>query len=283
MSVRGFRDGLASYVPKWLSNRLGQNFGYKLLFSIMALFDAQMESVTQGTFAAFPGYGGRSDSLPYIGRSRGLIRGEAETDAAYALRLRAWIDTWINVGWEETLARFIQTYLGNTPAVTIITRGPDVTTHQAHWTLLDNSGNVTRTTATWDWDSVSNADRNQVSTPDWSDMWIVVTPCEWPITGTQLSDLVGVWGNTNPVTEVGTGHAVPRAALDAILLLCAQAKAAHAFIRCIIWSYDATWFQPGGPSGKLPNGEYGDWAQKDNSYLAARSPLHRYWTPEATN
>lgn len=283
MSQRGFRDAIASYVPKWLSNRLGANFGYRFLFSIMSLFDAEMEAVTQGTFASFPGYGGRTDSLPLIGRSRGLIRGEAETDDAYAARLRVWFDTYVDMGWEETLARLIQTYLGNTPAVTIITRGPDVTTHQAHWTLLDTSGNVTRTTATWDWDSLSSADRNQVSTPDWSDMWVVVSPCEWAVTGTQLTDLVGIWGNEDPATEVGVGHAVPRTALDAILLLCGQAKAAHAFIRCIIWSYDDTWFQPGGDPAKLPDGNWGEWADRNNNYLAARSGIHRYWTPEATN
>lgn len=265
MAGRGLRDGIASYVPWWLSNRPGQNVGYKVIFNCARVLDVFLRFAQEGVQAAWPGLG-TTTALPYIGQSRGIIRGEAETDASYEARLRAWLDTWLNAGSDRVLATQIQAYLGNTPRVTIVTRG-------GVWTTLASDGTYTVAVSPWDWDSVSNPERAGW----WSDLWIIIYPCEWPVTGATLAGLVGTWGTSQ---GFGTGHEVPRAAVDAILGLVRQWKGAHTFLQSIVWSYDATLFTPGGPN--LPDGRWGKWYKLSGSTcLPSRiaTGALRYWDP----
>lgn len=268
MNPRGFRDAFRDIVPVWLSNRLEKNVGYRLLWMCFVILDVAVEAVIQVARAALPGLGGTSTALPYIGRSRGILRGEGESDASYEERLREWLDTWDGAGSDETLAKQIQFYLANTPMVRIITRAGHVTT-------LNPDGTFSYATCAWDWDSHSNP----VRAGYWSDLWIVIYPCEWAITGTTLASLVGIWGHH---TGLGTGHAVPRAAVDAITMLVTTWRAAHTRVRAIIWSYDATLIDPANPAS-LPDGWWGNWGKPDPANpghtIRSRSPNARYWVP----
>jgi hypothetical protein len=264
MSVKGFRDSFRSYIPNWLSNRPGKNVGYRLLWSLIAPLDKMMQALDEGAQAPWPGVG-TPTALPYIGRSRGILRGESESDDSFTARLQNWLDTWKNAASDVVLAGQIQAYLGNTPMVRIVDRS-------GRWTTLAADGTVTTSSATWDWDSHSNPERADF----WSELWVIVYPPEWAITGTDLSALVGVWGAG---TGVGTGHAVPRTAVDAILSLVGLWKGAHTYVRAIIWSYDAALFDPANP-GSLPDGWWGQWSKDVAGHRRpSRSSSARYWVP----
>src|SRR5580704_5202873 len=106
----------------------------------------------------------------------------------------------------------------------------------------------------------------------WSDLWIVVYPCEWPVTGTTLASLGPIWGRT----DIGMGHAVPVVARDAVLRIVDEWKGAHTFVRAIIWSYDSTLFDPANPSASgNPNGT---WGQAFNR-TGQDDGRVRYWEP----
>ena len=279
---RGLRDALRSLVPIWLQARPGFMVGYSILYTFALLVDVATKFCIEGTYCWLPGYSlgasstqvDASTALPLVGRSRGIIRGEADTDVGYATKLVNWLTDWEAAGSSEILAAQIQAYLGNTPTVRIVDRA-------GNWVSIDPSGNITKTSAAWNWDSVSNPERAGW----WSDLWIIVYPCEWAITGTTLASLVGVWGNTSTATEVGVGHAVPRAAVDAILGLVAQWKGAHCWCQAIIFSYDATLFVPGSPASGDPDGTWGDWAKLvagvwSPSRTGASDGRVRYWVPD---
>ena len=279
MGARGFRSSLLSYVPRWLANRPGLNTGYRVLYTIARQLDQALEVTVQGIRCWFPGYPvappghevvDATTALPYAGRSRGIIQGQSESAASFAKRLIGWLQDWQNAGSSEVLAKQIQAYLGNNPTIRIVDRS-------GFWVTIDPSGNVTTTTAAWNWDGTSNPER----VGWWSDVWIIIYPTEWPITGTSLAALVGAWGTYN---GIGTGHQVDRGSVSAILSMVAQWKGAHSYVQAIIWSYDATLFVPGAPAAGDPDGTWGYWAKEVAGALVpartgAADGRVRYWIP----
>lgn len=285
-TFRGFRDALRAYIPIWLSQRPGLDVGYRILYTVALFADIALKFVIEGVYCWFPGYSlgaapnqiDASTALPLVGRSRGILRGEADTDAGYAARLINWLTDWEAAGSSEILLQQIQAYLGNTPLVRIFDRAGNAIS-------IDSSGHITEDVASWwNWDEVSNPDRVNW----WSDLWIVIYPCEWAITGSTLSTLVGIWGTPASYTAaaVGTGHAVPRAAVDAILGIVEQWKGAHVWVEAIIWSYDSTLFVPASPTTDDPShGTWGDWGYYDwstSTFKPARTSdtRVRYWVPD---
>jgi hypothetical protein len=274
MSQRGLRDLLKSIVPNWLSDRAGLNSGFKVLYTIALMGDCMIEAGLEGVRASWPGKG-TPTALPLIGQSRGIAQGEAESIASYAKRLRAWLQTWDNAGSSEVLAQSIQSYLGNNPLVRIVDRS-------GNWVTANTDGTTTFVPAgtaawTWNWDGTSNPERAGW----WSDLWIIVYPTEWAITGATLSSLVGIWGTS---TGVGTGHAVPRTAVDAILGLVQTWKGAHTWVEAIVWSYDAALFDPASSNAGNPDGNWGYWSKiSGNTRVASRTGSAdgtvRYWIP----
>ena len=65
---------------------------------------------------------------------------------------------------------------------------------------------------------------------------------------------------------------------DTLARVISQWIGLHVYVQAVIWSYDATWFQPGGPAGKLPNGTWGKWC--DTAGAQTRSNVARYWEPQ---
>ena len=282
MNFDGFRHTLLNgQLPKWLTDRPLFRNGYKLLYTFAAQLDLFVEQAVEGVYAAWPGYG-TPTALPLIGQTRGIVRGEGDTDLTYAARLRDWFAMWQDMGSDDVLAREIQRYLGNTPSVRIVDRS-------GNWTCLDPSGVITRYDAgtsafVWNWDGTSNPERTGPD-PWWSDIWIVVEPCEWEVTGGTVGGggLAAIWGGAGG--DVGVGHAVPTIAHDAILGIVRQCKGAHTFVQAIVWSYDAD-FDPSTTSAYNPDGTWGDWGYDGGAGLQqrrypGRGIRARYWTPEA--
>lgn len=258
--VRGFRDSFRSYIPKWLQNRKTGNVGYRLLWSMIMPLDLLVQVVVEGIQAPWPGVGTPS-ALPAIGQSRGLTRGESESERAYAQYLIGWLDTYDDMGSDERLVKEIQHYLGNTPMVRIVNRA-------GFWVTVATDGTISYATQAWNWDSISNPER----VGDWADLWIVVYPCEWPVRG-------NIGSQTEQTDTEGIGHLVSRVTVDAILALLAYWKGAHTYIRAIIWSYDATLFDPLAPVG-FPDGTWGHVSKNvGGAQVRTRNASARYWIP----
>lgn len=262
MNVKGFRDSFRAYIPAWLANRLEKNVGYRFLYALIVPFDVMMQGIVEGLQAAWPGVG-TPTATPMIARMRGLLQGESESIAHFAARCIKWLDTYEDCGSDEQLVTQIHEYLGNSPMVRIVDRA-------GQWTTIASDGTISKANAAWDWDSISNPER----TGYWSDLWIIVYPTEWAVTG--VGDLV-------MSHELGIGHAVPRVAVQAILGLVAQWKGAHTRVRAIVWSYDAALFDPSNISHPgNPDGHWGRWGKRiSGDSVPARNTTCRYWIPDS--
>ena len=263
MSIVRIRDQLRGWVPWWLSDRQyssGKTVGYRFLWAMVSALDAYMEYVLQALQAAWPGKG-TPTALAMIGRSRGIARGQADTDASYSAKLRMWLDKWAGAGTQRQLAIELHEYLGDFPRVRIVNRA-------GHMVTVATNGTVTTADIAWNWDSISNPERAGY----WSELWIVVYPTQWATAGT-WGDGASPWGTSG----LGFGHDVTRVEWDAVLAIVAQWKSAHTKVRSIIWTSDATLFDPAN-AGTLPDGE---WGQASEAGLASHLNLTtcRYWEP----
>jgi hypothetical protein len=205
--------------------------------------DAATEVLIQGLTAKLPGIG-TSTALAYIGRTRGILRGQNESDAEYAARLRGWLERWRLAGSMDAIALTLHEYLANRPRVRVVNR--------AGWMVtVETDGTITRQQTMWDWDSVSHPERAAF----WSEIWILIYPSQWGQAG-PLLDTAGspTWGSD----EFGLGHDVTREEYDAVKALVAQWKAAHTKVRAIVWTLDPDAFNPSVPSS-MPNGNWGAW------------------------
>lgn len=264
----GFRDAVRRYLPSWLSDRVqqGRTVGFRVIWSMVVVLDAMQEQLVRGLQASWPGVG-TPTALPYVSRSRGILRGESETDSAFGTRLSQWLDKWRAAGSAEAIARSINEYCANRPKVRIVTRS-------GYWVTLNVDGTITRTTAAWNWDGTSHPERAGF----WSEIWIVVYPTQWAVTPGVLGAVGEVWGDDG----VGLGHAVPRQSYEELKGLVRQWKAAHTKVRAIVWTSDAALFDPAVPAS-LPNGNWGSWGTVG---AAARVPSSRnlttcrYWELE---
>ena len=259
-----FRDEIRKWIPPWLSDRRqsGLTYGFRFLWVMISVLDAAVEMLVQGLSAAWPGVGTYT-ALPLIGRTRGILRGEAETDASFSSRLIAWLDTWRGAGSALTLAKQIQAYLGNTPRVRIVNRA-------GFWITLDSDGTVTTAQQAFNWDGTSHPERSGF----WSEMWIIIYPTQWALTGN--------WGDGRTWGQPeGLGHANNRVEYDAVNNLIAQWKAAHTKVRSVIWTSDSTLFDPTDP-GTLPDGTWGAWGGTGSGsrVISGRNySTCRYWEP----
>ena len=238
-----FRDAIRAYVPKWLADR-GQSVrtatvGFRVLWTMVAALDCAEDVLVQGLKAAWPGVG-TPTALQWIGQSRGIIRGQGESDSDYAARLVPWLDRWRRAGSQDAIAVALHEYLTGRPRVRVVNR-------HGHMVTCELDGTLTRANVAWDWDGVTNPE----NATHWWDQWIIIYPTPWAVDG--VWDGVEVWGG-----PLGFGHDVPREDFDAVLGLVRQWKSAHSFVRAIVWSYNGTLFDPATPSS-LPAGDWGRW------------------------
>lgn len=259
-SVR-IRDLVREMVPWWLSDRhhsSGKTVGFRIVWTLVASLDDYLDWLLAGLQASWPGVW-NSSALPLIGRSRAILRGEADTNDEYVAKLRAWLEKHAQAGSMRQLAIELHEYLADHPRVRIINRGGRRVTVAA-------DGSITTDDITWDWDSVSHPERASW----WSDMWIIVDPDPWAYEGTWGSG--GTWGDEG--SELGFGHAAPPETVDAVKGLIAQWKAAHSRVRALIWTTDPDLFDPSDPD-TMPDGEWGSWGSLVGGVVV---PSHRNTT-----
>jgi hypothetical protein len=246
--VQRFRDVFRRFTVGWLGDRpggvTGQTVGFRFLWTMIAPLDVGAEVMLQALQAAWPGQG-TATALPLIGQSRGMIRAQAETDAEYAARLVTWLDRARQIGSMLSIARSVHEYLSARPRVRVYNRA-GVCLELAH------DGTVTTYAAgstAWNWDSVSNPERAGY----WWDLWVCVYPTQWADTG--------LWGDGRVygARDAGLGHQVTRVEFDAVLNEIAHNKSAHSHVRAVIWTSDATLFDPTVPASQ-PDGTWGQWS-----------------------
>lgn len=278
---RRFRDTVDAIVPVWLRNRPGFDVGYRTLWGGLAILDGLFDILLAGQRGARPGHGmdepglAVTSALPLVGASRGIIRGEDDTEEEFAEKLRAWLDEHRNMASQEVLAHVIHGYVSGHPRVRVIQQGSPARGLPI-WITVEQDGTVTTTEASWDWDSISNPDRNNPDEPHWSDIWIVVYPAY-----AHRPNVYGdgtKWGGD----RWGIGHLVNRQAFDALLGQLGYWKGAHTRIRAILWAQQDGDYNPDG-SGLQPDGTWGRWSMLDgsgNSVPSGRDRTYtRYWEP----
>jgi hypothetical protein len=264
-----FKDALRSFIVPWLSDRPGQEngktVGFRVVSTMVEAADMASDMMVQALQAPWPGLG-TPTALTKIGRSRGMIRGQGESDDDYAARLRTWLDRWRQAGSMLAIGRSIHEYLANHPRVRVYNRAGACTE------IAETTGDVTHFaagTTAWDWDSVSNPERAGY----WWDLWICVYPTEWADTG--LWGDGRLWGDR----DSGIGHIVTREEVDAIKGEIAQYKSAHSHVRAVIWTSDAALFDPTVPASQ-PDGTWGQWSVpgSDPRVASGRNTTScRYW------
>jgi hypothetical protein len=248
MSVpRRFRDQLLGWVPWWLSDRHysnGQTVGFRYLWAMVSDLDAYMQMTLEALMAAWPGKG-TPTALPRIGRSRGIVRGQADTDEQYAAKLNLWLDKWAAAGTQAQLATELHEYFGNSPRVRVVNRAGHIVTAE------QTTGVISDDFTDWDWDSVTNPERAGY----WSEIWVIIYPDARAGNGTWGDG--AVWGDSG---TLGFGHAATRVEFDAAVAICAQWKSAHTNVRAIIWTTDGALFDPNNLAS-FPDGHWGKYAE----------------------
>ena len=176
-----FRNELRKYVPWWLSDRRyssGKTVGFRYLWVLVASLDVFVQFMLEALRAPWPGVGPEA-ALPYIGRTRGILRGPSSTVAEYLERLSRWLTKWARAGSAEQLLEELHEYLPTNPKVRLFTRSGICVTR-------NTDGTTVKETAAWDWDSVSDPQR----AGNWWDVWIVVYS-PYPARSGTLGDLTG--------------------------------------------------------------------------------------------
>lgn len=264
-AARAIRDQLRDHVPWWLSDRhysSGKTVGFRYLWTIVAPLDAFMQFGLEALRAAWPDRAPPT-ALGYIGRTRGILRGEADTDDEYRSKLRKWLEKWSDAGSQRQLAIEIHEYLGNRPRVRVVSRAGRMVT-------VEEDGTVTIEDTSWDWDSISHPERADY----WSELWIIVYPTQWAHEGTWGSG--GTWGSD---VALGIGQECPRGPVDAIKSIVAQWKGGHTRVRAIVWTSDDTLFDPLTPAS-MPDGTWGGWGTTGSGSRVAsnrNTTSCRYW------
>lgn len=242
-----FRDAARKVITPWLGDRPnGLTVGFRYIWSVVSTFDVFATMAEEALQAPIPGVGDPS-AFPYIGSNRALRRAQSETDAEYTARLTTWLDRARQWGSMLAVARSIHEYLANRPRVRIYNRAG------ACYEIAETTGTVTvyaPGTTAWDWDSLSNPERAGY----WWDLWICVYPTQWADQGTWGDGRL--WGRNHG--DAGIGHLTSRVEYDAIRADVEQYKSAHSHVRAIIWTSDATLFDPTDPTTQ-PDGTWGRW------------------------
>lgn len=265
-----FVDSFWSKVPVWLQTPNG----VKYLTPLIAFFDVAHDVFRQGMHASLPGLG-TPTALDVIGRMRAMIRGDGESADSYAARLPEWRDRARTWGSQYAIARALHEYVSGNPKVRIVNRNGVMVT-------CDVDGSMTVEDVTWDWDSLSNPERNDPDAPWWAELWIVIYAPPWAKTGPAINS-PGSAPNAGPY---GIGQVVPRLPVDVVKREIEQYKSDHSFVRCVIWAYDSTLFDPSTPA-TMPDGTWGQWSYPTGQsstnvhrLRSNRSLTCRYWEPE---
>ena len=235
-------------VPRWLSGPVASAY----FWAYGAVVDCLSEMANQGLALRYPGLG-TPTALPYIGRDRVIARGMFETDAAYATRLRRWLDDWSTAGSAASVLHQLAAHLGY-PKIRL------VTANSWWWTRAAGiAGQVSLyipSAPNWNWDSVSNPERAGHMSRAW-----VIVDCS---SGAPLPQAGGVWGSSGG-RAWGDGQSIgltySNQVQDGVRKIVDTFRAAESLYLWVIYDLTGTNFNQTAAFGDstLPDGQWGRW------------------------
>jgi hypothetical protein len=166
-----FRDLLYEISPRWLR----AFWAWRLLYSIAVHVDGFIDAAVAAIKYRFPGYY-TYQSLAQLARDRKMRRGRIEPDAAFALRLRGWIEAHKRRGTPPEMLRQLSAYHSNAYEIELVNH------HGLRW-LLGTDGSITHDMITWE----------PTKTPEqWAQWWLFY---HWPVPvpGDGIWSDPGVW------------------------------------------------------------------------------------------
>lgn len=258
------RDAVRKLVPPWLSDR-GPSFasvGFKWLFSVAAVGDAIIEWAVQGAQAQLPGLG-TPTVFPELGRARGIRRGLAETDEAYAVRLADWLRTLKHVGHPFEICRQIRAYFGEDIKVRVVD-------FSGNWHSILPGGEEVRHNipGSWNWDG----------SPDyfWAQGHVIIyAPAGWAEWTAFYDSDPTLWGGDLTGYPYTLGQTTPYDVAEDIRAIVRAVKPSHMKVREIIVSFDDALFDPD-DNTTWPDGTWGTYTAGEPQ-AKTRPEDARYW------
>lgn len=254
----GFRTSRKKLGPSWLTSGEGELVGYALDL----VRDAFMQRLFLGLLSRFPqqdpnGTAGALDALVSMGRDRRVIRGINESDAAYALRQKSWLDDRKRAGNPFMLMKQLAAVCGPLPSFRTVDASGNWYSRAA-----DGTETSSLATANWNWDG---------DPARWARFWVVIYPNglwvttvdDWGDVGLKWGATDHTWGSTITPNEV----AILRAVVSDWM---------PGGTRCIniILSPDGAAFDPTAPD---PDGLWGRWSKNVGGVrVASRLATARY-------
>ncbi len=263
-----FRSIISTLGPNWLVRDVASPYGTavetasRVLWPIMALYDAGAQRIHLGIKARFPGGGSTADSLTYLGRDRQIVRGPTEPRTGYELRLQRAFDDWKLAGNAWAVLEQLRAYL--TPHECKVS----LVNNHGRWRTIEADGTRTRdNTSAWNWDG---------STEQWSRYWILIYMTGSPLMPWQRAATWGsgqLWGTAGKTW----GSSATPEEVQAVRRIVSTWK--HAGSRCvnICICFDST-LGPDATSPPGPDGLWGNWSKNVGGVqVPARSSSAIYW------
>lgn len=259
--MASFRDMAVSIAPPWLRGPVGS----RLLTAMATPLDAAADWTFQGVKARYP-LVGTPTALAAVGRDRGIRRGPAETNQAFAARLVRWLEDWKTAGSAWTLLDQLAGYFAPAPPLMRVVWS---TGTSAVWCSRAPSGARSRVVATpsnWEWDGLVKRSR----------CFVIIYNAAGTPYGTG-----GTWGTGSRTWGSGTvGTSALQADVMGVFGVVADWSAAHVLTPWVIHAFDPTSFAPTAAPGSagMPDGTWGAW-HKVVAGVAVPSRLTtaRYW------
>ncbi len=276
-STSNFRDYVQdpTQVPTWLRGPIGS----RILYSIAAQFDALVDACAYAIRARFPATA-PPDAFPWLTSDRQIDQGFQEPLSGFVVRLVMWLDLWRLAGSSYGVLLALLGYVApdqismetvsNTGAWDFYAANAGASPPQDG---LQSDYFVppvhTLVGGQWNWDN---------NPWWWWRFWVVLYPDSglWNQGTTWGSFKWGdgtMWGLGGPGASVNTA--------PNLIALIKKWKTAGAFVPTIILAFDSSWFLVTSPSGKLPDGTWGNWWKVvvvggRNVYVASRSSTASY-------
>jgi hypothetical protein len=233
----------------------------RAMYAMAAIKDAAAERVRLGVRYRFPIAGETPlDALLEIGRMRRVEKGPSEPGAAYAERLRRWLDDWKLAGTPWSVMEQVRAYCSpHAVRVRIFTNRGDCYTIDR-----DGTRSIDKGTA-WDWDGEA--------TP-WARWWIVL----YPDAGLPFGR-AGDYGTASDWGAASFTWGSTATAEDAIAIRRIIVERKPAGTRCeyVIICHDDAHFDPS-DALTLPDGTWGSvYKLSSGSLVKARFDDAAYW------
>jgi len=261
-AITPFRVARKLLSTRWLTEGEGELVGYALDL----LRDGILERLRLSVLARIPQNDptgtttAPTDALAAMGRDRRVIRGISESNAAYAVRLKAWLDDRRTAGNPFALMQKLAEYCG--PLCSF--RTVDVA---GNWFSRDENGveTVALKTGNWNWDGDATRAR-------WSRFWVIIYPNGLWTEGPEWGDPdAPEWGSTSATW----GSTATAAEVAAVRSIVADWKPAGTRCVNVIVAFDTASFDPASPE---PDGLWETWGKVvDGVMVPARLETARYW------